>query len=99
MDRAGKRRAVSAEDAQRYRDTANDHERVNRVFQDKYATLFPSVKCTIYKCDKDECVLSVFTKGFDLKENKTTRARGSIKGYRYGRSTVSTARASSSGSL
>lgn len=64
VDRAGKRTAVGAEDAKCYRDTFNDHERVDRVFQYKYATLLPSIKCTMDRCDEDECVLTVFTKGF-----------------------------------
>lgn len=38
------------------------------------------------KCDKDELVLGVFTKGFDLKANTTIKARGPVKGARCSKS-------------
>lgn len=72
--------------AQFYRDAANDHEPVNRKFHDKYAALLQPIKSTINKCDKNGCVFTIFTKGFYFKDCTTNRARGSVKGSRFGKS-------------
>ena len=65
---------------------ANDNELFDRKFCEEYEHLLATIKCSMAKCSEPGCVLKLFTKGHDFKENTTAKSRGSVKGTKCGRS-------------
>lgn len=64
----------------RYRNEANENERIDRKFCDSYEDVLAWITYTKAQCAEVGCVLKVFTKKHDFKETTKAQIRGSVKG-------------------
>lgn len=85
VDKDGRRRNISEEDASRYKNIANDIERIDRKFCKSYEQFLVPITCAMAQCGEVGCALKIYTKGHEFRERTTARSRGSAKGTKCGK--------------